>query len=224
MNNPEVQRTTVSETEREFQAESMKTRDVQIVRRADAALHFEVRRHRFAFVREVLVHGKMVVHASDAPTFFKHISIAHRLLNQTLHWFASVIGAGPDHSHKASLGAQSRSAQASEHSPTLTFPLSPPSHRSLLFSSFTSSANLPKEQTGIGLIEALDADYSRRACASPVIDSAAWPRRRKQLAGRNQRARNQVRFAARPHEGRKCPRRASVRVRNRLSGLRGDLR
>ena len=59
---------------------------------------------------------------------------------------------------------------------------------------------------------------------SPVIDSAAWPRRRKQLAGRNQRARNQVRFAGRPHEGRRCPRRASVRARNRLSGPRGDLR
>jgi DNA-binding XRE family transcriptional regulator len=59
---------------------------------------------------------------------------------------------------------------------------------------------------------------------SPMIDSAVWPVRRKRLAGRNQRARNQVRFAARPHEGRKCPRRASVRVQNRLSGLRGDLR
>ncbi len=59
---------------------------------------------------------------------------------------------------------------------------------------------------------------------SPVIDSAVWPGRRKRLARRNQRARNQVRFAARPHEGRKCPRRAIVRVRNRLSGLRGDLR
>ena len=58
----------------------------------------------------------------------------------------------------------------------------------------------------------------------PVIDSAAWPRRRKQLARRNQRARKRVRSAARPHEGRRCPGRASVRARNRLSGPRGDLR
>jgi hypothetical protein len=44
MNNAEVQRTTVSEADREFQAQSMKAWNVQVIRPSDAALHFEVRR------------------------------------------------------------------------------------------------------------------------------------------------------------------------------------
>jgi len=70
MNNPEVQRTTVSETQREFQTESMKTRNVEIIRAGDAALHFEMCRHRLAFVGEVLIHGEMIVHPSEARAVF----------------------------------------------------------------------------------------------------------------------------------------------------------
>jgi hypothetical protein len=71
MNKPEVQRAAVGETQRELEAEAMKTRDVEIVVGGDAALHFQVRRHGFTIIGEVLVHVEVVVHASDTPTLLE---------------------------------------------------------------------------------------------------------------------------------------------------------
>jgi hypothetical protein len=71
MNKPKVQRAAVGETERELEAEAMKTGDVEIVGRSDVPLHFQVRRHRFAIVREMLVHVKMVMDPPNASTLFK---------------------------------------------------------------------------------------------------------------------------------------------------------
>jgi hypothetical protein len=71
MNEPKVQRAAVGEAQCELQAESMKGREVQIVVHGDAALHFQIRRHRFAIVREMLVHVKVVVDPPNASTLFK---------------------------------------------------------------------------------------------------------------------------------------------------------
>jgi RNase P/RNase MRP subunit p29 len=81
MDNPEVQRTAVRETERQLQTQSMKARDVQIVRRCDAAFDFQVCRHGLAFVGKVLIDGQMIVHAPEAPALGEQISIAHRLVD-----------------------------------------------------------------------------------------------------------------------------------------------
>lgn len=70
MNKPKVQRTTVSKAERILQTESMKTSDVQVLGRGDATLYLQMCRHRLAFIREMLVDGKMIVHPSETPTLF----------------------------------------------------------------------------------------------------------------------------------------------------------
>jgi hypothetical protein len=87
----EVQRATVGEPKRQFDAQSVKaSHDFRITKGGDATFNFHVRRDRFPFlVREVAVNGKMIVKAPNAPTLAKHISFTDRLLYQTLHVFGT---------------------------------------------------------------------------------------------------------------------------------------
>jgi hypothetical protein len=83
--NPEVQRAAVDQQESQFHAPTMKVRDVDCSVAGDAPLHSEVRRDRFIFIGEALIHGEVIVHASETPTLLKQVAVAYGLLDQTLH-------------------------------------------------------------------------------------------------------------------------------------------
>ena len=83
--NPEVQRAAVDQQESQFHAPTMKVRDVDCSVAGDTPLHSKVRRDRFVFIREALIHGEVIVHASETPTLLKQVAVAYGLLDQTLH-------------------------------------------------------------------------------------------------------------------------------------------
>jgi hypothetical protein len=85
MREPEIERATVCKTERQFKAQSMEAWNVERIRAADTALDLQVRRDRLTIVREMLIHGEMVVYASETAAFFKEIAITDGLLDKTLH-------------------------------------------------------------------------------------------------------------------------------------------
>jgi hypothetical protein len=82
---PEIKRTTVCKSESQFKAQSMKAWNVERIRAADTALDLQVRRHRLAFIGEMLIHGEMVVDPSEAAALFKEVAITDGLLDKTLH-------------------------------------------------------------------------------------------------------------------------------------------
>lgn len=85
MHDTEVQRTTVSETKCEFEPESVKTGDIQIVMCPDAAFHFHMGRHRFILFGEMLIDRKVIVHPPDRPVLLHYLALTYRLFDQALH-------------------------------------------------------------------------------------------------------------------------------------------
>lgn len=85
MNEAEVERTTVGQTQGALETEPVKARDVHVIGPGEAALDFEVRRHRLAGFGEMLIDGEMVVDPSEASALLEQLAIAHRLLDETLH-------------------------------------------------------------------------------------------------------------------------------------------
>ena len=90
IDDPEIERATVSKSKRQFETKAMKAIDdgrvVYCVNRCDATFDLYMGGNRLAvFVREVLVHGQMVVELSNRSALGKHLAVAYRLLDQSLH-------------------------------------------------------------------------------------------------------------------------------------------
>ena len=85
MDDPEVEGAAVRHPQREFEPEPVKRRKIQVVVRGDASFHLEIGRDRLAGFREMLIDLEVIVHASDAAVFLEELSIANRLLDESLH-------------------------------------------------------------------------------------------------------------------------------------------